>query len=270
MKKLLLALIGLGATTIATIAVVKWQIHSPPLERTALQSAIAPATTAHADEPPEQNQIIPNAAEESVKTFVNAAPTSVPSSDKPSAPLVLSQPLQTLVSRQATYVQKKAVWKQLRDAHQLDEVITDLEHAVKTDSSVAEYPALLGQAYILKLMTTEDTRDRGILALKADQNFDQALNLDPSNWEARFWKASSMSYWPASLNKSGEVIDNFVTLIEQQEKRPPQPHFAQTDVLLGEQYQKAGYNDYARETWQRGASLFPDNNTLREKLAGPP
>ncbi|HUI05593.1 MAG TPA: hypothetical protein VL486_01160 [Verrucomicrobiae bacterium] len=38
--------------------------------------------------------------------------------------------------------------------------------------------------------------------------------------------------------------------------------------LLGEQYQKAGYTDDARQIWQRGATLFPNNNTLREKLAG--
>src|SRR6266850_2211977 len=36
--------------------------------------------------------------------------------------------------------------------------------------------------------------------MKADQSFDQALTLDPSNWEARFCKASSLSFWPAELN----------------------------------------------------------------------
>jgi hypothetical protein len=195
-----------------------------------------------------------------------AAPAE--SAAKPAVAPVFSQPLQTLVSPQASYAQKQAVWKQLKDTHQLDEAITELGQAAKADPSSAEYPAALGQAYIQKLMTTEDIRDRAILAMKADQSFDQALNLDPSNWEARFWKASTLSHWPAEMNKSGEVIDNLVTLTEQQEAQPPQPQFAQTYVLLGEQYQRAGYADYAKQTWQRGAGLFPDNNTLREKLAG--
>jgi len=67
---------------------------------------------------------------------------------------------------------------------------------------------------------------------QADQSFDQALNLDPSNWEARFWKAACLSRWPAEMNKSSRVIDNLVTLVEQQETQSPQPQFVQTYVLL--------------------------------------
>jgi tetratricopeptide (TPR) repeat protein len=189
---------------------------------------------------------------------------------KPAVAATLSQPLQTLVSPQAGYAQKQAAWKQLRDTQQLNQAITDLQQAAKAEPSVAEYPAVLGQAYLQKLMTTQDVREKVTLAMQADLSFDQALNLDPSNWDARFSKASALSYWPAELNKSEEVMQNLVTLVEQQEAQSPQPHFAQTYVLLGEQYQKAGYADDARQIWQRGATLFPDNNTLREKLAGLP
>jgi len=72
------------------------------------------------------------------------------------------------------------------------------------------------------------------------------------------------------LNKSQEVIQNFQTLIEQQEAQAPQPQFADTYAWLGEQYQKAGRADDARAVWQRGASLFPSDETLRSKLAGTP
>ena len=145
-----------------------------------------------------------------------------------------------------------------------------MEQAVKTEPSVAEYPTVLGQAYVQKLRMTQDIREQGILAMKADLSFDQALNLDQSNWDARFWKASALSHWPAELNKSEEVMQNLVTLVEQQEAQSPQPQFVQTYMLLGEQYQKAGSADDARQIWQRGARLFPDNSTLRDKLAGLP
>jgi cytochrome c-type biogenesis protein CcmH/NrfG len=224
---------------------------------------------------PETNHSVSESpVEPALASIVTAlpAPVPVPPTARPAVSATFSQPLQTLVSPQTSYAQKQAAWKQLRDTHQLDQAITDLEQAAKAEPSVAEYPTVLGQAYVQKLRTAQDLdiREQGILAMKADLSFDQALNLDHSNWEARFWKASSLSHWPAEMNKSAEVIDNLVTLAEQQEAQSPQPQFVQTYVLLGEQYQKAGYADDARKTWQRGATLFPGNNTLQEKLANLP
>jgi len=92
------------------------------------------------------------------------------------------------------------------------------------------------------------------------------LQLDPSNWEAGFWKATAMSYWPPQLGKGQEVVERFAELIKQQENQPTQPQFAQTYVLLGEQYQKQGYPDYARQIWERGSGFFPNNSQLQQKL----
>ena len=229
-------------------------------------------TTAHMRGPELPDKVVPQAPTEgpletTVAATPPAAPVLPPAAPKPSVAETLSPLVQTLVSRQASYAQRQVVWRQLSDAHQLDDAITELEHATTAEPSAAEYPTALGIAYVQKLRTLEDFREQSILAIKADKSFDQALELDPSNWDARFWKATSLSYWPEGLNKSGEVIENFVTLVEQQEKQPPQPQFAETYVRLGEQYQKAGYPEYARETWQRGAALFPADNTLRERLA---
>jgi tetratricopeptide (TPR) repeat protein len=175
-----------------------------------------------------------------------------------------------LVSPQSTYQQKRDAWNQLHESGKLDQAISDLEQRVANDPRVADYPAALGQAYLKKCGTIQDMREQGILAMQADKLFDTALSLDPSNWEARFTKAVAMSYWPPMLNKSQEVMQNFQTLIEQQEAQAPQPQFADTYAWLGEQYQKAGRADDARTVWQRGASLFPSDEKLRSKLAGTP
>jgi tetratricopeptide (TPR) repeat protein len=111
-----------------------------------------------------------------------------------------------------------------------------------------------------------DVREQGILAMQADKLFDTALNLDPANWEARFTKAVSLSYWPASMGKTEEVIQQFTTLIQQQETQTPQAQFADSYIWLGDQYQKAGRNDDAKSVWERGVSLFPDSEKLRGKL----
>lgn len=285
MKKLMLTLMGVGLAATAAIVMIKWQSNPPPPVETAVQPAGTPAPSvnppptipvakANAPEPAEEHHNVTESTVELAQVSNVAAPPRIAAPAEPAArpgvAATFSQPLQTLVSPQANFAQKQAAWKQLRDSHQLDQVITDLELAAKEDPSAAKYPAVLGQAYLQKLMETQDIRDRAILAMKADQSFDQALNLDPSNWEARFWKASTLSHWPAELNKSEEVMQNLVTLVEQQEAQSPQPHFAQTYVLLGEQYQKAGYQDDAKQMWQRGARLFPDNSALRDKLANLP
>jgi tetratricopeptide (TPR) repeat protein len=173
----------------------------------------------------------------------------------------------TLVSRQASLDQKQAAWKKLKDSGQLDQAINDLEQRAAADPKSAEYPAVLGQAYLQKSSTLQDLREQGILALKADQTFDTALQLDPKNWEARFTKAVAMSYWPPQLNKGQEVIDHFTQLIEQQEAQSPQPQFAAPYLWLGDHYQKLGKSDYARATWQCGLDRFPSDATLKQRLA---
>jgi hypothetical protein len=76
-----------------------------------------------------------------------------------------------------------------------------------------------------------------------------------------------MSYWPAEMNKGDEVINRFTQLIQDQETQPAQPHFAQSYVWLGDQYQKSGRADYADQVWRRGAALFPSEPMLQKKLA---
>ena len=277
MKTFILVLLGMGVAASATLVAVKWQTQPRSAANT---GAPPPLTAAHggdssvlAEAPAAETPPLDASAAEPVKPVdaVVSAPANAvapgSSASKLSVAAGFSPLLRTLVSPQATYAQKKAAWKQLRDSQQLDKAIADLEQAVRADPSTAEYPTALAEGYLQKLTTIDDAREKSVLAIRADQSFDQALQVDPTNWEARFVKAVALSYWPESLNKSGEVIDNLVTLMEQQESRPPQPHFVQTYIVLGEQYLKVGYTDDARETYRRGASMFPGDNTLREKLA---
>ena len=208
-----------------------------------------------------------NAAKNPPRTAVSR---SVPTDSSPNDSPDFNQALGTLLSAQVSFEQKQAAWKQLKDTGKLDQAITELEQRMANDPRSAEYPATLGQAYLRKSETLQDVREMGILAMKADQVFDTALGLDPTNWEARFTKAVALSYWPPMLNKGQEVIDHFQTLIQQQETQAPQPQFAMTYVRLGDQYQKAGNTDYAKQVWQRGTALYPNDQELTAKLASAP
>jgi len=184
-----------------------------------------------------------------------------------SAPATFYQAIDALVAPATAFGQKQRIWKQLIDSGKLDLAITEMEQRAKASPATAEIPAALGQAYLQKAGTIKDLREQGILGLKADSTFEAALNLDASNWDARFWKTMAMSYWPPELGKGTEVIEQCLQLVVQQEAQAPQPHFAQTYVMLGEQYKKQGQEQYAQEIWKRGLTLFPGHETLAGKLS---
>lgn len=186
-------------------------------------------------------------------------------------PTSLNRAIETLVSSQASLREKQVAWKQFRDAGQLDQAIETLKQDAAKNPASAEYPAELGQAQLQKAGVIAQSggkiSEMGILGMQADQNFDAALKLDPFNWEAQFYKAAAMAHWPLELNKGQEVIQRFSNLIDQRETIPPQPQFAQTYVLLGDQYQKMGQPDYAVATWQLGATKFPNNSDLQKRIS---
>ncbi len=183
-------------------------------------------------------------------------------------PAVFGQAIGSLLSPQTPYAEKQALWKELKNAGRFGDAIAALEKRAADDPNSADTAATLGEAYLKQCGMTNDMRQQAIFAMKADQTFETALGLDSNNWDARFYRAVSMSYWPANLNKGQEVIDNFQTLIQQQEAKPQQPQYALPYVWLGDQYQKTGSSELAAQVWQRGAALYPDNPELQSRLSG--
>ncbi len=184
-------------------------------------------------------------------------------------PTAFSKAIEILVSPQSNFQQRQAAWKQLREAGELEQAVASLKQGAVNNPASAEYPTALGEAYVYKLQSIRDFHEVSILALQADQSFNTALGLDPANWEAQFFKAAALSRWPAEMNKGPEVIQQFSKLIDQQEAMPPQPQFAQTYVLLGDQYKKTGQSDYAAQTWRLGLAKFPGESTLQGRVARP-
>ena len=165
------------------------------------------------------------------------------------------------------------MFEQLRKNGQLDAVISELQKRAAANPNDPEIPTTLGEAMLNKVKGLHDAGDAdvnemGILAMQADQSFNAALKIDPKNWEAQFVKYSSMYYWPASPERDANVAQQLSSLIDQQEGMPSQPQFANTYVVLGNQYQKMGKTDEAMATWQLGAQKFPGDPTLQKKISG--
>jgi hypothetical protein len=183
----------------------------------------------------------------------------------------LMESVAMLVSPTASFQEREAVWKQLHDLEHLDQVIEALKQGATNNPDAPEYLSALGRANLVKAGIVSKNggsmNELGILGMTADQNFEAALKIDPANWDAQFFKAVSMSYWPAELNKGDEVVQRLTGLINQQDSQAPRPEFAAPYVALGQQYQKLGQGDNALQTWQAGAAKFPNDTTLQLKIS---
>lgn len=171
--------------------------------------------------------------------------------------------------------EKRAVFDELRKDGQLDAAIADLKQMAADNPNNAEIPTTIGEAELNEIRAIKEGGtdnvnydQMGILAMQADQEFNAALKIDPQNWEAQFVKDSSMYYWPSSPQVNNQVVQSLTSLIDQQETMSANPDFAQTYVLLGNEYQKIGQPDKAMATWQLGAQEYPGDSALQNKLAG--
>jgi hypothetical protein len=175
-----------------------------------------------------------------------------------------------LVAPGASFAEKQAIFKKLRENGKLDEAIEAVKKGAAENPGMAQYPATAGELILQKLgvMSRQGAalNEMGMLAMQSDMYFDSALKSQPDNWEAQFYKATAMAHWPLELNKGEEVVTRFSTLIDQQERGTSQPEYANTYVLLGDYYQKLGQQERANATWQLGLEKFPSDQNLTAKL----
>lgn len=175
--------------------------------------------------------------------------------------------LSSLTEPGATSDQTQALWKQIAEAGEMDAMVALFEQRAKEDARNSMAQVELGRAYLQKLFTVGGGPEAGVWGMKADKAFDAALVIDDHNWEARFQKAVSLSFWPPMLGKQGEAIKNFEVLLEQQAGQAPKSSFAQTYLFLGNMYTQTGDKAKALATWQQGLSLFPGNSQLENQIA---
>jgi hypothetical protein len=229
-------------------------VESQPAEKILVaKTEPAPASATNAAVP------APVAATASVAVETNSAATNA-----------ISQVVDALLTAHGG---KHEMFELLRKEGKLDAVIAELQQRAAANTTDPEIPTTLGEAQLNKVKGLHDagdadTDEMGVLAMQADQNFNAALKLDPQNWEAQFVKSASMVYWPADPQRDAGVVQRLSSLIDQQEGMPSQPQFAQTYVVLGNQYQKMGKPDEAMATWQLGAQKFPADATLQKKISG--
>ncbi|MBX3461912.1 MAG: hypothetical protein KF830_01990 [Planctomycetes bacterium] len=152
-------------------------------------------------------------------------------------------------------------WKRAFAAGRMDEVIARFEALAKANRNDIPAQMDLARAYMAYLQLDPS---KWQLSMKADQVFDDVLDLDENHWEARFTKAVSYTFWPDFLGKKKDAVAHFETLVRQQELQPAQPHQAQTYLYLGNLVEQQDPKR-AREIWAQGLRRHPEHAELRQK-----
>jgi hypothetical protein len=273
MKKsaiIFIALCGIIAGAIVYLDKTKTSAPAaPPVFNSAPEQS---ASAAPEKIPALKTETPPTAPVENAQTPVSAA-TPVVANVKPDDS---ANPIHKLVDgllSATNALDKHNLFQQLVKSGQIDAAIAELQQRATDNPNDPEIPTTLGEAQLNKLVAIKeaggDLNDMGILAMQADQSFNAALKIDPQNWEANFVKASSMYYWPADPSRDADVVQRLSGLIDQQETMTAQPQFAQTYLVLGNEYQKIGQPDKAAATWQLGLTKFPNDPALLKKISGP-
>lgn len=165
----------------------------------------------------------------------------------------------------ATQVEAMGLWKRLVDEGLDGAVLAHYKALAEADPGNPEAQLALGQAYLGRTQESNGPM-AGFYATLADKALNQALTADPEHWEARFTKATALSFWPPNLGKQPEAIREFEHLITQQAGMASTPSHAQSHFTLGNLYQQNGQMEKALDVWRNGLALFPGNAQLAEQI----
>ncbi len=158
--------------------------------------------------------------------------------------------------------EKAALWEKVRDNGQIEDVVAEYERLAALAPGDANAQTELGWAYQQRMLAAKTGPERGQWGAKGAAQFEKALAIDPTDFDARHSLAQH-SYW---ADMRGDAIQHFETLIEQQKSRTPEPKHAEPFLWLGNIFADRGDRDRAKEVWRQGARLFPNNDVLRHRL----
>lgn len=117
---------------------------------------------------------------------------------------------------------------------------------------------------------------QGILSNRSIAELNTVLELDPNCWAALYARAMNHLHWPRMLKHAPLAIEDFKRLVAMQESWGPEkqePYFVLTYVALGDAYVKnravdeAGMFAKARETWEAGLVIYPNDPGLKKRLS---
>ncbi len=170
--------------------------------------------------------------------------------------------LDDLLSPQLNKAEKASIWKQLRETGQMDAMVAEFERRAEAAPSDSMTQTELGWAYFQKMASTVGGPEAGKWGSEGSQALIRALELDESNWDARF--SLAQHYFYAEMR--GDAVRHLEVLVEQQSRRAPSDKHALAYLFLGNLYMDRGNDTKAKKVWTDGLQLFSTNQALQQRL----
>jgi len=256
--------VGATAVGVAPEAQTAAEIAALVQRNAAMERTLEEVRLALADVSAAQRTAIAARATESAGPVAAASKNVAEPKAKPGADSAIDR----ILAGGLDWDETQALWKEVEDAGQLDELVKMLEDRAKSRGNDPEAQTQLGLAYLQKTFRAGGGPEAGLWATKADRAFDAALSVDDTHWEARFQKAVSLSFWPPMLGKQPDAVKQFEKLVAQQESSGQKSSsYAQTYLFLGNMHLQMGAKDKALAAWHQGLAQFPENADLLKKIA---
>jgi tetratricopeptide (TPR) repeat protein len=167
---------------------------------------------------------------------------------------------------------RQTVLRRAQLLHPKDGKAEDFERSLKFfEQLVAKNPTApnaylnFGLAYVDKIPAA-GAITQVILANTALTQFTKSLELRPS-WIGYYTRGVSYLFWPKVFGRAKLGVADLEQAREFQNAGPKRPYYVRTWIALGDGYWKADALEKARAAWQHGLKEFPDNATLKGRLA---
>ncbi|MCI0650952.1 MAG: hypothetical protein L0Z55_03620 [Planctomycetes bacterium] len=158
--------------------------------------------------------------------------------------------------------EQEQFWKLARTTDALEQVIDGLKNEVAADPRSTEPRMELAESYIAKLLTVPDGPERGVWSVRAEEQWREVVNLEPTHWRANFSLGINFSYYPPFLNKTGEAIEWLERSRALLADEPVQDDQVRNYTVLAGLYQRQGESARAREVLAAGLARHPDSEEI--------
>jgi tetratricopeptide (TPR) repeat protein len=151
-----------------------------------------------------------------------------------------------------------------------DRAIAFFEELVKARPADSRARIELALAYVDKIPTRGGLAavvSKGTLARKSLNQLDRVLADDGRSWVALYCRGMNHLHWPRALRHSDDAVGDLTECLAMQASDPAgRDWYERVHVALGDAHAKAGRFDEARRAWRVGLELFPDSESLRERV----
>jgi tetratricopeptide (TPR) repeat protein len=123
----------------------------------------------------------------------------------------------------------------------------------------------LGYVYVDK-MPAAGAITQVILANNAVEAFGKAIEIKPT-WIGLYTRGNSYLFWPRVFERWPLAVADLERAVAISKQEPKRPYQARGYAALGDAYWRTGEPARARETWDQGAQLFPEDPGLKARRA---